>query len=63
MKKLADFKKIIGHPAHQLAYLLIVKKTKRELLIMRKNLIAHIVFHFSSHNMAVISNKVVTIAF
>ena len=57
MQKLADVKQIGRHSGKQLSDLLIVKKGKRELLIMLKDLISHVMLDLRTHDMTVIRNK------
>ena len=63
MEQLTDVKQVVGDAAHQLPYLLIIIKAEGQLLVMGKNFVAHIVFHFCAHDMSVISNKIIAIAF
>ena len=63
VKQFADLEQIIGDPGHELSHLLIVKKTKRELLIVLKNLVSHVIFHFGAHDVAIISNEIIAVKF
>ena len=63
MQKLADVKQVGRHSGKQLSDLLIVKKGKRELLIMLKDLISHVMLDLRTHDMTVIRNKEIAVAF
>ena len=63
MEQFADLKQIVGNAAHKLPHLLIVKKAERKFLIMGENFVPHIIFHFSTHHMAIIGNEKITVKF
>ena len=62
VEQFRDIEKVGGDPAHQLSYLGVIIKRKRELLHMVKNFGAHIVFHLCSHDMSVVADKETAVA-
>ena len=57
MKQFRDVKEIAGNSGKKMPYFLIIIKSKRQFLIMSKNLISHIMLNLCSHQVTIIGNK------
>src|SRR5699024_2254487 len=59
MQKFADIKQIRGDSREQVPDLLIVKKCKRQFLVVIKDFISHVMFYMRAHEMSEVGNIVI----
>ena len=56
VEKLTDVEQVAGNPGQEMTYLLVIIERKSQLLIMPKNIPAHIRLHLRTHDMPKIRN-------
>ena len=59
MAKFAHPEQVIGNSGHQRTRFLLVKKTKRQFLIVLEQIAAHVALHFCAHHVTLVIDKLV----